>query len=220
MDSEETYINTERNSTLSRPWQKSLSAGRSLEFLQEIDGPVGLNRLLPQTVRLVLVVLLLGVLLTACSFSCRAPVIANADEKPMVFVYATPAYPLPGKPVVAGIVCAVWRDGTIVRCFEGTIGPEYVEGTLRGDELQAIERILETIKSGKGAGNSAIAVDAGAEQITVRIDNRPITRIRDPAKPVADPFWQLREMLLGASIEGAENVVRKEYQEYPHSWYE
>lgn len=214
------FISMERNSAPSSLWKKSVRVRSSFELSKELKRSASRKGLLPRPVRLFLVMLLLGAIVTACRSSRRALLRGKADEKPMVFIYATPAYPIPGQPVVAGVVCAVWGDGTIVRSVEETVGSEYVEGTLSRADLRAVKHLLEAIESGQIAGNDAMVTDAAAEQITVRIDNRPITRLRDPSRPVADPFWQLREMLLAASIEGAKKVAPKEYQNYPHSWYE
>src|SRR5262245_59997509 len=58
------------------------------------------------------------------------------SDRPFVVIHRYPAYPLPGREIISGIIAAVWKDGRILRAqSESTIGKKYIEGRLSQPEL-------------------------------------------------------------------------------------
>src|SRR5438477_6370734 len=72
------------------------------------------------------------------AFGCTRTSEVNLIDtgRPFFFVYHNPAYPGPRDPIVAGVVVAIWPDGSVVRIADtDAVGQRYFRGKLAVDEL-------------------------------------------------------------------------------------
>lgn len=146
-------------------------------------------------------------------------------DRPFVFIYVTPAYTRDYP--VAGVLVAVWADGTVVRATtEAEVGKSYVRGRLDREQVQQVRRMIGESDVLKMHEGGSLIVDAKAENLTVRWGKVTRTWAHNPGdekieRDATNPILtNVKKRLMGVELKDARAEPKDKWDEYPHGWYE
>lgn len=127
-------------------------------------------------------------------------------DRPFLFVYCSPAYPLAGSPIVSGIEFALWKDGGFIQptSFK-TLQRPYMKGKLSDEMMKDLLVRLDGIRrriERDGASRTGEVVDAGATYVVFWTGTKTVTKMQSgSAEPLVGEVYQIVESLPAGQLE-------------------
>jgi hypothetical protein len=139
-------------------------------------------------------------------------------QRPFVFVFLTPALPGPKQEIKAGLIGAVWNDGTVVRAHsESEIGKAYLKGKLTPEQVIALRQfVVEVPLHGT---SKPVVVDAAAEHLGLRLKHGVKSWAHSPPHTADPRITAIKERLLSLDLTESTEVMAKPYTSWPGDWF-
>lgn len=145
----------------------------------------------------------------------------KSNDRPFVFIYRTPVYPIPGKPMISGVLIAVWDDGKMVRTPPGhEVGQSYINCRIKPDAVSKLKQHLIDSDLSFDDPGGMVVVDAASTDLTIRVDGESLTWAHSPPQEVNAAITDIEQYLLSLEFDNVEQVDAAPYRIYPHSWYD
>jgi hypothetical protein len=109
-----------------------------------------------------------------------------------------------------GPVCAVWRNGRVIRRDSGTArGARYVEGVLSADQMNQLTVLIRSDKLKKASKDPSVVIDAPSERLYIWSEGTALLIAESTPAPNAGKISvipSVRDLLLSFTLSNAHSL--------------
>lgn len=142
----------------------------------------------------------------------------SMTDRPVLFLYQAPANPIPGQPMISGVIAAIWPDGKVIRIVNReSVGQRYIVGYLSAEKLEKTLTEIERLVNKYSAQGPSVTVDAASEELALHSTQGLIYMGHTLSEKTNALFDPLRALLLSLPLEKLRPLDER-YELVPGEW--